>query len=85
MQELEHPMKIWNIDGMTNKAGKLTHFMDLIQTKKHKEKIQGYLWLSTFKPQFSWKDAAVDTNILPIIIHSPDWYTLILRPSIQQA
>ena len=47
--------------------------------------ILGYPWLTTFEPQFSWKHATVDTNILPVIIRSPDWYTLILRPSIRRA
>ncbi len=37
-----------------------------------------------FEPQFSWKDATVDTTILPVVIRSPDWYTLILKPSIQR-
>jgi|SRR6266404_748740 len=46
--------------------------------------ILGYPWLSTFEPQFSWKDAMVDTTILPIIIRSPDWYMLILKPSIRR-
>ena len=86
MQELECPMKIWNIDGMTNKAGKLMHFVNLlVQTKGQEKKMRflvtdlgvkdvilRYPWLSTFKPQFSWKDAAMDTNILPVIIRSPD-------------
>jgi len=96
MQELERPMKIWNIDGTTNRAGKLTHFVDLlVQTKGQEKKmhflvtdlreedvILGYPWLSTFKPQFSWKDVTVNTNILPVVIRSPDWYTLVLKPSI---
>ncbi len=47
--------------------------------------ILGYPWLATFEPQFSWKDATVDTNILPVVIRSPDWYTLILCPSIRRA
>jgi len=90
-------MKIWNIDGTTNRAGRLTHFVDLlIQTKGQEKKMRflvtdlgvedvilGYPWLSTFEPQFSWKDATVDTNILPVVIRSPDWYTLILKPSIR--
>ncbi len=98
MQELEHLMKIWNINGTTNRVGRLTHFVDLlVQTKGQERKMRflvtdlgvedvilGYPWLSTFKPQFSWKDAMVDTNILPIVIQSPDWYTLILRPSIRR-
>src|SRR6266404_5223974 len=99
MQELENPMKIWNIDGTTNRAGRLTHFVDLlVQTKGQEKKMRflvtdlgvkdiilGYPWLSTFEPQFSWKDATVDTNILPVVVRSPDWYTLILKPSIQRA
>ncbi len=47
--------------------------------------ILGYPWLATFELQFSWKDATVDTNILPVIIQSLDWHTLILRPSIRRA
>jgi len=82
MQELDCSMKIWNIDGTTNKAGKLTHFVDLlVQTKGQEKKMRflvmdlgvedvilGYLWLSTFKPQFSWKNTMVDTTLLPIVI-----------------
>src|SRR6266404_2280191 len=99
MQELEHPMKIWNIDGTTNCAGRLTHFVDLLVQTKGQEKKMSFLvtdlgvedvilrypWLSTFKPQFSWKDATMDTNILPVIICSPDWYTLILKLSNRRA
>src|SRR6267378_3333935 len=98
MQELERPMKIWNIDGTMNRAGRLTHFVDLlVQTKGQERKMRflvtdlgvkdvilGYPWLSMFEPQFSWKDATVDTTILPVVIRSPDWYTLILKPSIQR-
>ncbi len=98
MQELERPMKIWNINGTTNRAGRLTHFIDLlVQTKGQEKKMRflvmdlgvkdvilGYPWLATFEPQFSWKDATVDTTILPVVIRSPDWYTLILRPSIHR-
>jgi len=99
MQELECPMKIWNIDGTTNRAGRLTHFVDLlVQTKGQEKKMRflvtdlgvediilGYPWLSTFEPQFSWKDATVDTQILPVVIRSPDWYTLVLKLSIRRA
>ena len=78
--------------------GRLTHFVDLlVQTKGQEKKMRflvtnlgvedvilGYPWLATFEPQFSWKNATVDTNILPVVIRSPDWYTLILRPSIRR-
>ena len=97
MQELECPMKIWNIDGTMNQAGRLTHFVDLlVQTKGQEKKMRflvtdlgvedvilGYPWLATFEPQFSWKDATMDTNILLVVIRSPNWYTLVLKPSIQ--
>src|SRR5712664_1464531 len=49
-----------------------------------KDVILGYPWLATFEPQFLWKDATMDTTILPVVIRSPDWYTLILRPSIRR-
>src|SRR5882757_8311927 len=98
MQELEHPMKIWNINGTTNRAGRLMHFVDLlVQTKGQEKKMRflvtdlgvedvilGYPWLSTFEPQFSWKNTMVDMNILPVVIRSPNWYTLILKPSIRR-
>ncbi len=90
-------MKIWNIDGSTNRAGQLTEFVDLlVKTGKRKEKMRflimdlgiediilGYPWLSTFEPQFSWKDGAIDTTLLPVVIRSPDWHTLMLRPTIR--
>src|SRR6267378_2183531 len=90
-------MKIWNINGSTNRAGQLTEFVDLlIQTGKCEGKMQflimdlgiedvilGYPWLSTFEPKFSWKDGAIDTTLLPIVIRSPDWHTLILHPTIR--
>jgi len=99
MQELEHPMKIWNIDGTTNHVGRLTHFVDLlVQTKGQEKKMRflvtdlgvedvilGYPWLAMFEPQFSWKNTTVDTSMLPVVIQSPDWYTLVLQPSIHRA
>jgi len=30
------------------------------------------------------EDATVDTNVLPVVIKSPDWYTLVLKPSIRR-
>jgi len=98
MQELERPMKIWNIDGTTNRARRLTHFVDLlVQTKGQEKKMRflvtdlgvedvilGYPWLSTFEPQFLWKDTTVDMTILPMVIRSPDWHTLILKPTIRR-
>ncbi len=94
MQELGRPMKIWNIDGTTNRAGQLTHFIDLLIKTKGQEKkmrflvtdlgvediILGYPWLATFEPQFSWKDATG----LPPLNHSsrgrmPRWTQIYCR------
>src|SRR6266403_2109917 len=83
MQELERPMKIWNIDGTTKGQEKKMRF--LVTDLGVEDVILGYPWLATFEPQFSWKDATVDTTILPVVIRSPDWYTLLLRPSIRRA
>src|SRR6266403_523677 len=96
-QKLERSMKIWNIDRSTNRAGQLTEYVDLlVKTGKCEEKMRflitdlgiedvilGYPWLSTFEPQFSWKDGAIDTTLLPVVIRSLDWHTLMLRPTIQ--
>ena len=35
--------------------------------------ILGYPWLAKFELQFSWKDAAIDTAYLPIVVRSLDW------------
>ena len=79
---LERPRKIWNIDGTTNKAGALTHCIDLeVLTGSQQEimwflvtdlggedLILGYPWLSTFEPKFRWRDTVIDTLSLPIIV-----------------
>ena len=44
--------------------------------------ILGYPWLSTFKPKFRWRDAAIDTSFLPIIIRSVDWRKSRVKPVI---
>ena len=95
-QPLERPRKIWNIDGTTNKAGVLTHCVDLeVRTGGRQEimkflvtdlggedLILGYPWLSTFEPKFRWRDALIDTSFLPIIIRSVDWRRLRVKPVI---
>ena len=95
-QPLERPWKIWNIDGTTNKAGALTHCVDLeVRTGDRQEimkflvtnlggedLILGYPWLSTFEPKFRWRDASIDTSFLPIIIRSVDWRKSRIKPVI---
>ena len=95
-QPLERPRKIWNIDGTTNKAGAFTHCVDLeVRTGDRQEVMKflvmdlggedlilGYPWLSTFEPKFRWRDAAIDTSFLPIIIQSVDWRKSHVKPVI---
>jgi hypothetical protein len=84
MKELPNPKKIFNIDNTTNKAGMITHYLDLdVMTKGiHKEMrflltdigreeiLLGYPWLATFEPKFDWKSATIDSRLLPVIISS---------------
>ena len=49
---------------------------------RDKDLILGYPWLSTFKPKFQWRDAAIDTSFLPIIIQSVDWRKSQIKPVI---
>ena len=84
MTPLEKPKKIYNIDNTSNKAGSITHSLELKITTKGVEKVMrflvtdignedillGYPWLATFEPKFGWKDAVIETQALPIIITS---------------
>ena len=95
-QPLERPQKIWNVDGTTNKAGVVTHCMDLeVHTGTQQEVMKflvtdlggedlilGYPWLSTFEPKFRLRDTAINTSFLPIIIQSVDWRKSRIKPII---
>ena len=95
-QPLERPQKIWNIVGTTNKAGALTHCVDLefrtgdrqevmkflITDLGGEDLILGYPWLDTFEPKFQWRDASIDTSFLLIIIRSVDWRKSQVKPII---
>ena len=81
---LEKPKKIYNIDNTSNKAGSITHSLELKVTTKGVEKVMqflitdignkdvllGYPWLATFEPKFGWKNAIIKTQALPIILSS---------------
>ena len=76
----------------------LTHYTDLeVQTGGNTEQMRflvtdlgledlilGYPWLATFEPTFSWKNASIDTNALPVVIRSLDYNRLRLRPTISR-
>jgi hypothetical protein len=74
LRELPNPKKFFNIDNMTNKSGKITHYLNLdVRTNGiHKEMqflitdigseelLLGYSWLVTFEPKFNWRSAIID-------------------------
>ena len=84
MTPLDKPKRIYNIDNTSNKAGSITHSLELKVTTKGIDKVMrffvtdignkdillGYPWLATFEPKFGWKDAIIETSALPIVISS---------------
>ena len=96
---LERPQKIWNADNVENKAGMITHYLDLDVEAKgiHKDMrfyitnigrediFLGYPWLAAYKPHFQWKDAAIREEVLPVIIWSINPHVPRPRPVITQA
>ena len=84
MTPLEKPKQIYNINNTSNKAGSITHSLELKVTTRRTDKIMrflvtdignedillGYPWLATFEPKFGWKDAIIETAALPIIVSS---------------
>jgi hypothetical protein len=83
-QELDKPKNIYNIDDTTNKAGQITHYLNLAVTTGGKTKemrflitnigredvLLGYPWLSTYEPCFSWKHGTIDESNLPIVLRT---------------
>ena len=84
MRELARPKKLYNIDDTTNKAGNVTHYVDLmVETAGQKKEMRflvsdvgredailGYPWLATFEPSFSWAHGTIDVKNLPIVLRS---------------
>ena len=82
MRPLPTPKMLYNIDDTTNKAGKITHYLDLevYTNKMHKtmhflvadiEKediLFGYPWLAAFHPEFDWWGGCIYNRYLPIEI-----------------
>ena len=83
-RELPMPKKLYDINDTTNKAGNITHYMDLsVETVGRKREMRllvsnigredailGYPWLSAFEPWFSWAHGTINTQHLPIILQS---------------
>ena len=79
---LQRTRTIWNIDGTHNKAGSITHYVDLqvrvgakVQDMRflvtdigEDEIILGYPWLVAFQPVIDWKEAVLDESMQPLVI-----------------
>ena len=84
MWELTRPKKLYNIDDTTNKAGNVTHYVDLmVETAGRKKEMRflvsdvgredailGYPQLATFEPNFSWVHGTINVKNLPIVLRS---------------
>ena len=83
-RELDKPKNIYNIDDTTNKAGQITHYLNLAVTMGGTTKemrflimdigredvLLGYPWLATYEPRFSWKHGTIDEANLPIVLRT---------------
>ena len=79
--KLDKPKWLFNVDDTQNKAGEVTHFIDLdVTTHQQNWKLHflvsdtgresiilGYPWLAAFEPQFNWREGTLDKYYLPII------------------
>jgi hypothetical protein len=82
IKTLKTPQKLYNVDGMENKAGELCYYTDL-ETKmgtvasklrfflsdlgEHKA-ILGYPWFTAIQPNIDWKKGWIDHTQLPIVL-----------------
>ena len=83
-RELDKPKNIYNIDDTTNKAGQITHYLNLAVTTGGTTKEMRFLitdigredvllvypWLATYEPRFSWKHGTIDEANLPIVLRT---------------
>ena len=83
-RELDKPKNIYNIDDTTNKAGQITHYLNLAVTTGGATKemrflitdigredvLLGYPWLATYEPRFSWRHGTIDEANLPIVLRT---------------
>ena len=80
--KLPKPRTIWNIDGMHNRAGAITDFVDLqvrcglkieemrflVTDLGGDEIILGYPWLAVFQPDIDWKNSVLAEELQPLVI-----------------
>ncbi len=86
IKKMLHPQKLFNVDGMENKAGQLQYYTNLaIRTRstttnmrffltelgEHKA-ILGYPWFAATQPKIDWKRGWIDHTQLPIVLKAPN-------------
>ena len=94
IKQLAEPRRLYNVDGMENKAGQLRFYTDLqVQTGKtitplrffladlgeHKA-ILGYAWFVAVQPKIDWKQGWIDHTQLPIILRADNAKKAIFVP-----
>jgi len=74
LQNLEHPITVYNVDGTLNKRGTIVHFVEtnvkigertqeiqfLVSGLGHQKIILGFPWLEKENPVIDWKKATLD-------------------------
>ncbi len=86
IKKMLHPHKLFNVDGLENKAGQLQYYTDLAihtgststnmrffltELGEHKA-ILGYPWFAAVQPKIDWKRGWIDHTQLPIILKAVD-------------
>jgi len=86
IKKMPHPCKLFNINGMENKAGQLQYYTDLAihtgststnmrffltELGEHKA-ILGYPWFAAVQPKINWKRGWIDHTQLSIVLKAAD-------------
>jgi hypothetical protein len=82
IKRLENPRKLYNVDGIENKAGELQYYTDLetqtgtTSAKLHfflsdlgeHKAILGYPWFAAIQSNINWRNGWINHTQLPIIL-----------------
>jgi len=74
IKTMPHPQKLYNVDGMENRAGEVKFFVDLrtrmgtnttnlrffLSDLGGQKAILGYLWFANVQPRIDWKRGWID-------------------------
>ncbi len=82
IKKMPYPRKLFNVDGLENKAGQLQYYTDLaictgststnmcffLTELGEYKAILGYPWFATVQPKIDWKRGWIDHTQLPIVL-----------------